>query len=148
MAEVFFYHLQGRPLEAALPQLLEKCRERGWRCVVQASSPERIDALDQLLWTYDDASFLPHGTDRQPEPARQPILLTTGDANPNGAQVRFFIERSSAPDLAGYTRVIHLFDGADPDEIDHARAQWRAAKAAGHAVAYWQQTPEGRWVQR
>lgn len=148
MAEVFFYHLQGRPLEAALPQLLEKCRERGWRCVVQASSDERVDALDQLLWTYDEASFLPHGTDRQPDSARQPILLTTSDANPNGAQVRFFIERSSAEDLGVYTRVIHLFDGADPDEIDHARAQWRAAKAAGHAVAYWQQTPEGRWVQR
>ncbi|WAC26874.1 MULTISPECIES: DNA polymerase III subunit chi [unclassified Ancylobacter] len=148
MAEVFFYHLQGRPLEGALPQLLEKCLERGWRCIVQASSPERIDALDQILWTYDDASFLPHGTDRQPESARQPILLTTEEANPNGAAVRFFIERATAGDIGAYTRVIHLFDGADPDEIDHARAQWRAAKAAGHAVAYWQQTAEGRWVQR
>ncbi|MBS9477938.1 DNA polymerase III subunit chi [Ancylobacter radicis] len=148
MTEVFFYHLQGRPLEAALPQLLEKCLERGWRCVVQASSPERVDSLDQLLWTYDDAAFLPHGTDRQGEPARQPILLTTDDANPNGATVRFFIERATVGDIGGYVRVIHLFDGGDPEEIDHARAQWRAAKAAGHAVAYWQQTPEGRWAQR
>lgn len=148
MAEVFFYHLQGRPMEAALPQLLEKCLERGWRCVVQASTDERVDALDQLLWTYDEASFLPHGTDRQPESARQPILLTTTESNPNGAQVRFLVERASIPDLASYARVIHLFDGADPEEIDNARGQWRAAKDGGHEVAYWQQTAEGRWQRR
>lgn len=148
MSEVFFYHLQGRPLEKALPQLLEKCLERGWRCVVQASSQERVDALDQVLWTYDDASFLPHGTDRQPEPARQPILLTTDESNPNGAVVRFLLEQASIPDAGAYTRVIHLFDGDEPAQIEHARAQWRAARAAGHEVAYWQQTAEGRWQQR
>ncbi len=80
MTEVFFYHLQSRPLEAALPQLLEKCVERGWRCTVQATSPEQIEALDQLLWTYDEASFLPHGTDRQPDSGRQPILLTASES--------------------------------------------------------------------
>lgn len=148
MAEVFFYHLQGRPMEAALPQLLEKCLERGWRCVVQASTDERIDALDHLLWTYDEASFLPHGTDRQPESTRQPILLTTTESNPNGAQVRFLVERAVIPDIAPYARVIHLFDGADPEEIDNARAQWRAAKDGGHEVAYWQQSAEGRWQRR
>jgi len=148
MTEVFFYHLQGRPLESALPLLLEKCLERGWRCVVQASTDERVEALDQLLWTYDDASFLAHGTDRQPEPGRQPILLTTGDSNPNGAAVRFLIEQAAIEDASPYARVIHMFDGADPDQIDHARASWRIAKAAGHEVAYWQQTSEGRWQRK
>ncbi|MBB3770283.1 DNA polymerase-3 subunit chi [Angulomicrobium tetraedrale] len=148
LTEVFFYHLQGRPMEAALPQLLEKCLERGWRCVVQAASPERVDALDQLLWSFDEASFLPHGTDRQPDPARQPILLTTSDSNPNAAAVRFLVEGAVLEGFAGYIRVIHLFDGADPDELDRARAQWRVAKSGGHAVAYWQQSPDGRWQQR
>lgn len=148
MAEVFFYHVKGRPLEAVLPQLLEKSLERGWRCVVQASSMERVEALDQLLWTYDDASFMPHGTDRQPDPARQPILLTTGEANPNAAAVRFMVDAASIPDSGAYQRVIHIFDGDDPDQIDRARSEWRAAKAAGHDVAYWQQTEEGRWQRR
>ncbi|ADH88418.1 DNA polymerase III chi subunit HolC [Ancylobacter novellus DSM 506] len=148
MTEVFFYHLQSRPLEAALPQLLEKCLERGWRCTVQSSSPERIEALDQLLWTYDEASFLPHGTDRQPDSGRQPILLTTSESNPNGATVRFFIDSASAPDLSPYARVIHLFDGNDSDALDHARTAWREARSAGHDVAYWQQGPDGRWQRR
>lgn len=148
MTEVLFYHLQSRPLEAALPQLLEKCLERGWRCAVQSTSPERVDALDALLWTYDEASFLPHGTDRQPEPSRQPILLTTLESNPNDAAVRFLIDGAAIPDTAPYARVIHLFDGNDSDAVEPVRAAWRAARAAGHDVTYWQQDSAGRWQRK
>jgi hypothetical protein len=41
MTEIHFYHLQRQSLERALPQLVEKCLERGWRCVVQAASDEQ-----------------------------------------------------------------------------------------------------------
>ena len=64
MTEVVFYHLQRQPLEQVLPDLLERSLERGWRVVVQASSDERVEALDAHLWTYRDDNFLPHGTAR------------------------------------------------------------------------------------
>ena len=35
MTEVWFYHLQRRPLEQVLPNLLERSLEKGWRAVVQ-----------------------------------------------------------------------------------------------------------------
>lgn len=148
MTEVLFYHLQNRPLDAALPQLLEKCLERGWRCTVQATSPERVEALEQILWTYDDASFLPHGTDRQPEPARQPILLTADESNPNGAVIRFLIDGAAIADVGAYQRVIHLFDGNDSEAVEPVREAWRRARAEGHEVTYWQQDPNGRWQRR
>lgn len=148
MSEVYFYHLQNQPLEKVLPQLLEKCLERGWRCVVQASSDERVQALDQHLWTWRDDSFLPHGTDRETNLADQPVLLTTSEANANDAHVRFFVEGASSADIAGYARAIHLFDGNDPDAVDNARAQWKASQAAGHTVTYWQQDEAGRWQQK
>src|SRR5262249_46313174 len=85
MTEVLFYHLQRQPLERVLPSLLERSYERGWRVVVQASSDERVDALDAHLWTYRDDNFLPHGTARESDVAEQPILLTTADHNPNRA---------------------------------------------------------------
>src|SRR5579871_5131862 len=58
MTEIRFYHLQRQRLEDALPALLEKGRERGYRIVVQAATPERVRALDALLWTYRPESFL------------------------------------------------------------------------------------------
>ncbi len=148
MTEVYFYHLQNQPLEKVLPQLLEKCLERGWRCVVQASSDERVQALDQHLWTWRDDSFLPHGIDKETNASEQPVLLTTSEDNANGAQARFFVEGASSENLAGYERAIHLFDGNDPDAVDNARAQWKIAQAAGHAVTYWQQDEAGRWQQK
>ena len=148
MTEVLFYHLQGQPLERVLPQLLEKCLARGWRCVVQAGTSERVDALDQLLWTYSDASFLAHGTDREAEAAETPVVLMTGAGNPNGAAVRFFVDGASADDLKSYQRAIYLFDGNDPDAVEGARDQWKEATGEGLKVTYWQQDGDGRWQKK
>jgi len=151
MPEVWFYHLQRQPLEHVLPVLLEKSIERNWRVVVQASSEERLDALDQLLWVYNEASFLPHGRPRDGDPEMQPILLTTETHNPNHALIRFFIDGTLAspllegPDAAGYTRVILLFDGNREEELADARAEWKRLKAAGCDLSYWQQSTAGRW---
>lgn len=148
MTDVYFYHLQNQPLEKVLPQLLEKCLERGWRCVVQTQTDERAVALDQHLWTWRDDSFLPHGTERDSNAPEQPVLLTTSDANANAAKVRFFVEGASSENLEGYERAIHLFDGNDPDAVDNARVQWKRSQAAGHSVTYWQQDDAGRWQQK
>ena len=45
MTEVWFYHLQRRPLERALPPLIEEFCAQGSRLIVQAGSEERLDAL-------------------------------------------------------------------------------------------------------
>ena len=148
MTEVHFYHLQRQPLESALPQLIEKCLERGWRCVVQAASEERVDALDSLLWTYRDDSFLAHGTDREESAAENPVLLTTKNANENAAQVRFLVDGATAEDIGSYQRAIYLFDGNDPDAVDTARDQWKEAQGEGFEVVYWQQDAEGRWQKK
>jgi DNA polymerase-3 subunit chi len=149
MTEVFFYHLRQKPLEAVLPTLLEKSLERGWRAVVQATSAERLSALDDHLWTFSDESFLPHGTDSEPNAADHPVVLTLAEANPNGAAIRFLVEGAPVPpDISAYERVALLFDGNDPDALAAARQQWQAVKAAGHETAYWQQDAGGRWERK
>ena len=149
MTEVLFYHLQRQPLERVLPTLLEKSLERGWRVVVQASSDERVEALDAHLWTYRDDGFLPHGTLKEPEPAAQPILITSGDDNANGAQVRFLVDGAPLPaDAGGYERLVLMFDGDDPDAVSAARERWTQAKAQGFDATYWQPDEQGRWVKK
>jgi DNA polymerase III subunit chi len=148
MTEFLFYHLEHQPLERVLPSLVEKTLERGWRAVIQAGSEERLEALDALLWTYKDDSFLPHGTKKDGNAELQPVYLTTGGDNPNGATVRFLVDGAVAPDLAGYARLVTLFDGHDPTAVATARAEWKRAKAAGCAVTYWQQSESGRWEKK
>ena len=91
-AEVLFYHLEQRPLDEVLPMLVEKTIERGWKAVIQAGSAERVEALDLLLWTHKDGSFIPHGTMKSGHADLQPVFLTTETDNPNGATVRFMVD--------------------------------------------------------
>jgi DNA polymerase-3 subunit chi len=146
--EVLFYHLQGRSLEQTLPQLLERTLQRGWKATVRASSPERLKALDDHLWTYADESFLPHGREDDAQAADFPIVLTLAGARLNDADVCFAVDGAPLPADGGWTRAVLIFDGGDPDALDAARRQWREIKARGLAATYWQQMPDGRWEQK
>jgi DNA polymerase III subunit chi len=148
LAEVLFYHLTESTLEEALPSLLEKSLERGWKVVVQTGTEERRDALDQHLWTFREDSFLAHATDREPRQADQPVLLTTEQHNGNGAKIRFIVDGAAPPPLDHYERAVFLFDGHDQAQLDGAREEWKRLKEASHQVTYWQQTPERRWERK
>lgn len=77
MTTVQFYHLITTPLERALPKLLEKAYGGGFKTLLVAESDERVEQLNQLLWTYDPNSFLPHGSVQDGDSEQQPILLAT-----------------------------------------------------------------------
>ena len=146
--EVYFYHLERRTLDDVLPTLLELSLKRGWRAAVQAASEERVAALDTLLWTYREESFLPHGTAHEGRASSQPIYLTADDDNPNAAQIRFLVDGVTLADTSPYLRVAYVFDGRDQEAVEQARAAWQEAKSRGDAVSYWQQDTNGRWQQK
>ena len=122
MAEIGFYHLVATPLDRALPRLLERARGAGHRIVVRTGSEARA---------------------RDGNPAAQPIWLTDRDENPNGASMLVLVDGVEAGDWQGFSRGADLFDGNDADAVAQARARWRRARAAGHALSYWRQGPAG-----
>lgn len=141
--EVWFYHLERTGLDQALPELLEKTLARGWKAIVRATGPQRVEHLDGWLWAYRDESFLPHAPADEPGAARQPILITTNDENPNGADALFLVDGAEPGELGDYTRCVVLFDGGDAEALATARRQWSAVKAKGLPVSYWKQQGRG-----
>ncbi len=146
MSEIAFYHVTRGTLEQVLPRLLEKVLESGRRAVVRCPTAERVEALDRVLWTYAPDSFLPHGTAADGFLDRQPIVLTEGTERPNGAEVLVLVEDAPEAGLEAFERVLVPFDGGDPSAVERARGRWRAWRAAGHRLVYWQQDEQGRWV--
>ena len=143
MAEVGFYHLTRTGADDALRRLLGRTLEAGKRAVVICGSEARLAALDEALWAAREPDWLPHGTARDGDADLQPIWLTTTDEAPNGAQFLFLLDGMASARIDTFERVFDLFDGGDPAAMEAARARWRAAKADGHAVAYWQQGERG-----
>jgi len=147
VTEVWFYHLERSAVDAVLPDLLERTLKRGWRALVRSPDPQRIAQLDEVLWTYRDESFLPHGRADEPMAERQPILLSTADERANGAHALFLLDGAELGRdpgaLAGYERLLYLFDGRDEAQRLMARERWREAKGLGADVSYWRQTERG-----
>lgn len=143
MTEIRFYHLQRTPLEAALPRMLEMCLSREWKAVVMARSEERVSALSEHLWTYDDRGFLPHGDKQDGHANQQPIWLTVEDENPNGATVLFLTDGAGSDAIGAYDLVCRVFDGRDEQAVADARGCWKGEDEAGHHLTYWQQTDRG-----
>ncbi|MGH6834875.1 MAG: DNA polymerase III subunit chi [Methylocella sp.] len=93
------------------------------------------------------------GRARDSDGELQPVYLTTGLENPNGAALRLFVEGAQmAPALveagAAYARAVTLFDGNNEDELAAARAQWKELKDLGFALTYWRQGAHGRWEKK
>ena len=66
----------------------------------------------------------------------------------NSAQIFFYVGGAQPADwntLSDLARVVLLFDGRDAQALASARAAWKDAKAAGHDVTYWKETPNGKF---
>ncbi len=148
MTEISFYHLLHTPLERALPKLIEKVLESGARAVVRTGSTERAEALNGALWTYDQDSFIPHGTARDGNAALQPVWITADEENPNGADILVLTDGAESADIGSYRRCLEMFDGRDDAAVADARRRWSAYKYAAHDLAYWQQTEGGGWEKK
>ena len=148
MTEILYYHLTEKTLENVLPGLVQKSLDRDWNVVIQAGSLERVQSLDNLLWTWRDDSFPPHGATRDGTESEQPVWLTDETDTPNNAQIRFLVDGAGIDDPTPFERVVYLFDGHDNDAVEAARVQWKADKAQGYDLTYWQQDASGKWQKK
>ena len=112
-------------------------------------SPERVDALNTHLWTYDPNGFLPHGAAKDGDAERQPVWLTHLDENPNGAGFLFVADRARSEKVGRLQALLRTVRRPRRDGgRRQSRERWKAYKAAGHTVVYWQQTPSGGWEKK
>lgn len=148
MTQIGFYHLMHTPLEAALPRLLGKALDRGMRALVMAGSIDRVKALDGALWTFDQGSFLPHGTAKEGRAEAQPVYITATEENPNGASLLVLTDGVEHGFIGAFERCLDLFDGRDAEAVAAARARWKRLADEGHDLTYYQQSDQGGWEKK
>ena len=132
-------------MERALPKLLEKVLASGARAVVRVGDEQGMDRLNKALWDYEERSFLPHGSAKEPHGEQQPGYITYAEENPNGAEILVITDGSSVPAEPGFTKVLDMFNGQDEAALTHARSRWKSYKDEGRELKYIQQQENGGW---
>tara|TARA_R110000868_G_scaffold190862_1_gene434819 strand:- start:122146 stop:122571 length:426 start_codon:yes stop_codon:yes gene_type:complete len=133
-------------VDATLPSLLHKVLQSGKNVVVKCSNSDRMERLDDSLWSFSPVSFMPHGTEDDDFEDKHPIYLTTGDENPNNADILILLSGATSEDFSSYARVLDMFEASDVQKTN-ARKRWKALADKGYPLAYYAYE-EGKWAKK
>ena len=150
MTRIDFYHLQRQSLEEVLPKLLLKAYGLGKKIKVRVGDDSKLEYINSLLWTFNDESFLPHGSKKDGFASQQPIWLSIEDSNPNEAEFLFLIYGAieDFESIEKYERIFNIFDGNSEADVVLARNFWKGCKDREICLNYWQQDEKGIWTQK
>jgi len=136
MTQVDFYILNDSQ-PGALPlftcRLAEKAYRQGHQVFIHTDSVQQLRHLDDLLWTYRDGSFLPHGIHEPDNPCEQPVLLGHAQAPDGPGDVLFNLATEVPVFFSRYNRVAELV-GSEDSQLAAARARYRFYKDRGYTL--------------
>ncbi len=124
------------------PQLLclwvKRCYENGKTVLIRVDSEKAAGYVDGLLWTFEDAGFLPHAVavaESGVEPAVDPILICAGQERLPIMQV--LVEASGGEPCGCFEKFDHIIDFAylyDEHLKSMSRRRFGAYQSAGYSM--------------
>lgn len=103
---------------------------------IRLADPNQAEHLNDLLWTFDDQSFLPHGRIGQTDPELTPILIGE-EPLPGHDQILINLEPSVPPSFARFERLCEPLD-PDPAITAAGRERYRYYRDRGYPLHYHQ----------
>ncbi len=130
----FYLIAKPRFLEEPLKlvcELARKSYDANLWTLILARDAEQAEALDELLWSFDDDAYLPHQIAGDEEDELTPVLIATPDLDvPARALV---INLRDDAYLGACERVLEVVP-ADESAREPLRARWKQYKALGLEV--------------
>jgi len=136
MTEVFFYVLDETADDAAQRfacRLTEKAHAEGHRVFIHVDGEAQSAAMDELLWSFRQGSFVPHVTANNlaTDDDLTPVVISAGDPPAGfddvsinvGGEVSHF-----------FSRFVRHNEVVTPAERDSARERYRFFKDRGYAL--------------
>lgn len=121
MIKISCYLTTQGQLPKTFCQLAEKCYYTNLKTTVFTENEDYSNSLDRVLWTYSKKHFIPHATDKDPFPEKQPLLITNNAEKYNQSEIIFFVNaiqdtilkiiaKDSKIQLNNTQNIIFLFD--------------------------------------
>ena len=145
MNSINFYHLSKTNTYLALCKLLEKAVDQGNKVLVRTHSEVVTEEIDEVLWSYDPTSFLPHGKVVDHNNRVCPINIGSGNMNPNNASYLFIVSTTnfSIEEILQFRITFVLFNDHDKEFISNARKLWVETGGFDIKRKYWIEDKNG-----
>ncbi len=139
MPRVDFYLIQaGRPDQRWLTvcRLAGKIHALGLPLVIRCDSRDECRRMDDLLWTFQPGSFVPHEiVDRTGDVPEAPVWITTGCPSPATDTGVLINLGADVPDgHASFARIAEVVDERDAAVRQTGRLHYRDYRDRGYPV--------------
>jgi len=135
MARVDFYILENADAQARL-KLACRLAEKAWlqSQKVLLLTPDSADAqaLDEMLWTFRDRSFVPHEIYSPDRPPRASVLISDSAQIPAEVDVLINLRDEVPEGFERFSRIVEPVDG-DPARRQSGRDRYRFYRERGLA---------------
>jgi DNA polymerase-3 subunit chi len=112
--------------------LCKKINALGHTIFVQTPDPEQAKFLDDLMWTFDQSAFIPHGLhNSRGDGAGFPVAIGQHPPPDSGINVLISLMDKVPEHYDQYPRVLELVDNTPQDKAQ-ARDRYRIYRDQGH----------------
>ncbi len=133
MPQIDFYVIKDSAPQSALRTacgIAEKAYQRGFSIHIKTNDDDEAEALDVLLWTFRDRSFIPH--EFYPASSMPMCTVTIGTVNdPAEAEVLINVSCQTPGNVANFQKIAEVID-AQPESIRAGRERYRCYRKQGY----------------
>lgn len=136
MTQIDFYILADNSLKAGelfACKLVDKAYHLKHTIYLNASNQPQAEQLDELLWTFNQGSFLPHSLNTQQESIAEPILIGYPEQNTHFHDVLINLDQEVPAFFSQFERVAEIVSGDDTMR-NQARQRYKFYRDRGYAL--------------
>ncbi len=115
-------------------ELVQQACHDGRRVHIHCLDEDMVTALDDLLWTFHDTSFVPHAVAGETDAAAAPVLLAASLTPPATTDLLVNLHVDVPPFFSQFEQVVET-TGEDEQAKTLARARYRFYKDRGYPIA-------------
>ena len=132
MTSIDFYFNAPDRLQVAC-RLAGKAFAQKKKLLIFAPAPETARRIDNMLWTWQQLSFIPHCAAHDPLAAQTPVLITSESAAPPECDVLLNLGSECPPFFERYARLLEIV-GRDDADRSLGRGRFKFYKERGYAI--------------
>lgn len=136
MIQVDFYILKPdypKDMYQFTCSLVEKIYTQGLRSYIHLGSDNEAEHINQLLWTFRQGSFIPHGLLGSTDQKITPVLLGTQQCPDGNIEVLVNLTYQIPESFEHFHRIAEVIN-QDPERLNAGRERFRRYRELGHTL--------------